>query len=280
MIVHELKTIFIHIPRTGGTSIEIALAGNNWFKIDPATKHIDHVQAKQVYADYWDDYHKFTVVRDPFEWLASLYYSHNRGGDKTWDEFVRAPNLFINEQQQTVQSDIIGDDIDQILRFEMLSEDFALLCRNLGVERTLTHAQNSSEGTFEHYSELYSDEQRRIATDHFQRDLDRFHYRFIPPEVAAKRAQKQTISNLKQQLASLQSDYEAIHTQLAEAERAIKGALEGLPPPTSDGVLPFRLLSANRLSEITSRLSAALHSASEAGFSDRGNPPKDSKNTN
>lgn len=260
MIVHELKTIFIHIPRTAGTSIEIALAGNNWFKIEPETKHIDHLRAKELYTDYWDDYHKFTVVRDPFDWLASLYHSHNRGGDKTWEEFVREPNLFVNEQQQTVQSDIIGDDIDQILRYEMLSEDFALLCRNLGIERTLPHAQNASEGTYGHYSELFSEPLRAIATDHFRRDLDRFHYKFIPPEVAAKRSQKQVISNLTQELQSMRAEHASVQAELNAARQAIEGSLEQLQSPglTGSRPVPFRILSAKTLRQIVARLKDAL----------------------
>ena len=93
MISHELKTIFIHIPRTGGTSIETALVGNNWWKIEPATKHIDWCEAKKFYANYWNDYLKFSVVRNPWDWLVSLYHSHNRGGNKTWGEYVRTPEF-------------------------------------------------------------------------------------------------------------------------------------------------------------------------------------------
>ncbi|MDH3378911.1 MAG: sulfotransferase family protein, partial [Gammaproteobacteria bacterium] len=86
MISHKLKIIFIHVPRTAGTSIEMALIGKDWWDVDPDTKHIDWVKAKEVYAEYWDKYLKFSVVRNPWDWLASLYSSHRRRGDKSWSE--------------------------------------------------------------------------------------------------------------------------------------------------------------------------------------------------
>jgi len=77
MISHEHKCIFIHIPHTGGTSIEHTLVGENWFRIDPGTKHLDCKQAKAIYSKYWDSYFKFSVVRNPYDWVVALYNQYN-----------------------------------------------------------------------------------------------------------------------------------------------------------------------------------------------------------
>jgi len=65
MISHEHKCIFIHIPHTGGSSIEVALVGKNWIDVDQKTKHLDWKEAKALYSEYWDSYFKFSVVRNP-----------------------------------------------------------------------------------------------------------------------------------------------------------------------------------------------------------------------
>jgi hypothetical protein len=149
LISHELKTIFVHIPRTAGTSVEIALAGNNWWKIDPKTKHIEWREAKELYAPYWDNYLKFSIIRNPWDWVASLYFSHDRGGDRSWEEYLQNPVLFSHEQSTVSQSSIIGAEMDLILRYETLHEDFVRLCGDLGVKRTLPHVQ-IGEGGYRH----------------------------------------------------------------------------------------------------------------------------------
>ncbi|MCA9055782.1 MAG: hypothetical protein KDA75_18225, partial [Planctomycetaceae bacterium] len=68
MIDHQRKLLFIHIARTGGTSIEAALVGCDWWDIDPETKHLSASQAKQIYGDeIWSTYTKFAVVRNPWD---------------------------------------------------------------------------------------------------------------------------------------------------------------------------------------------------------------------
>ena len=72
MISHELKCIFIHIPRTGGSIIEKLLVGQDWWIFDKKTKHLIASQAKKLYSEYWNDYFKFSFVRDPYSRMLSL----------------------------------------------------------------------------------------------------------------------------------------------------------------------------------------------------------------
>lgn len=72
MISHELKCIFIHIQRTGGTSIERWLQGEDQWNICHNVKHITTKFAKyRQYPEYYDDYFKFTFVRNPYERVLS-----------------------------------------------------------------------------------------------------------------------------------------------------------------------------------------------------------------
>ena len=74
MIDHRSKLIFIHIARTGGTSIEASLVGKDWWLVDPSSKHISAKQARDLYGkDIWEAYTKFSVVRNPWDRVVSMW---------------------------------------------------------------------------------------------------------------------------------------------------------------------------------------------------------------
>jgi chondroitin 4-sulfotransferase 11 len=66
-INHEKKLIFIHIPKNAGTSIIKAMGVENMY-MDKTIK-----EYKEHYEDYWNEYKKFTVVREPIDRFISAY---------------------------------------------------------------------------------------------------------------------------------------------------------------------------------------------------------------
>ena len=66
-INHEKKLIFIHIPKNAGTSIIKVMGVENMY-IDKSIK-----QYKEHYGDYWNEYKKFSVVREPIDRFISAY---------------------------------------------------------------------------------------------------------------------------------------------------------------------------------------------------------------
>ena len=76
MILHDKKIIFVHIPRTGGTSVEKYFN----FKFDHGWKPetAQHLTLEE-YDNHYDikNYFKFTIVRNPWDRLLSWYlWSH------------------------------------------------------------------------------------------------------------------------------------------------------------------------------------------------------------
>lgn len=61
------KVIFVHIPKTGGTSIRMSLKGMHLLK---QHRTMDEVPE---WCDI-DDYFKFTFVRNPWDRILSLYF--------------------------------------------------------------------------------------------------------------------------------------------------------------------------------------------------------------
>lgn len=77
------KSIFIHIPKNGGTSVCDALGMGK-------SLHYTYKWYDKNYPDEWEDWFKFTIVRNPWDRLVSCYeyakaeksYWHNNVGEE------------------------------------------------------------------------------------------------------------------------------------------------------------------------------------------------------
>ena len=82
IVSNKYRFIFIHIPKTGGTSIAEpdyeggngALAGYLGEQDYAQAGHIRAVGLKQRIGASWDQYFKFAFVRNPWDRLVSLYH--------------------------------------------------------------------------------------------------------------------------------------------------------------------------------------------------------------
>jgi chondroitin 4-sulfotransferase 11 len=95
MIDRQRRIVFVHIPKTGGTSVEDALfppveqrtaEDHLWGEPNPhQTGGLQHLTAAQIRdsvgAELFNDCYKFAFVRDPWDRMISLYaYHHERPG--------------------------------------------------------------------------------------------------------------------------------------------------------------------------------------------------------
>ena len=94
-ISHKLKTIFIHIPKNAGESIENALEIYGVEENDPTKRFwgvinnsivLQHLTANDLKnnlsEDIWKNYFKFAVVRNPWSKAVSEYNWYLRYGPK------------------------------------------------------------------------------------------------------------------------------------------------------------------------------------------------------
>jgi len=199
MISHEYRCIFIHLPRTGGTSIEKALCGKNWWDVDPSTKHLIASQAREVYKDYWDAYFKFSIVREPCSRMLSClrfpeYFSINYLSTSTYSDFLRGymqrfgypltveydhrfhkPVQSKRALPNAVYLNALDEELDYIGRFEKLDEEFSNIAKMLGAEDlTLEHFGASPTKPTDNFT---CPESLVLIKKLFQHDFEHFGYK-------------------------------------------------------------------------------------------------------
>ena len=209
MISHKYKCIFIHIPRTGGTSIELSLCGRTWDRIDLKTKHVPHEVARKRYARYWNEYFKFSFVRNPFDWLVSMwslsmevYNSKRRRRYKMAPYFTTDFKEFVFTMTRYCKPGYYGQTwipgmnkiehvdrmhaiqvrnlagIDFIGKYEKLQQDFERLCTIINAPKKKLPITAPSTMRHKNYK-LYYDEQLKLAVSKcWYPDLHVFNYRF------------------------------------------------------------------------------------------------------
>ena len=81
---HKYKLIYFHIPKCAGVSVRKAIG------IDKSTHPFPHKNVSTALAidvryttndDIYNSYHKFSIIRNPFERMVSLYSFRKKQGD-------------------------------------------------------------------------------------------------------------------------------------------------------------------------------------------------------
>tara|TARA_B100000579_G_C22848158_1_gene865679 strand:- start:4227 stop:4844 length:618 start_codon:yes stop_codon:yes gene_type:complete len=205
MIDDEHKVIFIHIPKCGGTSIELV------FKPEAArtnvkSKHANLAILEESDFEKYQSYYKFSFVRNPWDLTVSMYrylwLSDLKGGMKwrkknpeyaklSFEEWLKhpyfqTPNMRMLDigregrfPEYSFLDWITADNfkMDFIGRFENLQEDFDVVCDNIGIPKTkLSHINNTNPG--KHYTEYYTDETKNIVGTKYAKDIEYFGYEF------------------------------------------------------------------------------------------------------
>lgn len=203
MISHEHRCIFIHIPRTGGTSIENVIwpgersEADLWmgfvskYRNKYQTGGLQHLLASQVREEVgreiFDSYFKFAFVRNPWDKAVSQYMLTRKREDLR-DYIGMAPDdsfkryLELIARREHVQwapqhRFIFGEDgerlVDFVGRFERLEEDAAYVFSQLGITAALGHAHATERLAI---GEYYDAESAEAAAHLYGEDINVFGY--------------------------------------------------------------------------------------------------------
>ena len=208
MINREKKFIFVRIPKTAGTSMQVVLED----EFGLGKKEDPHCTPDR-YSECWEEYFKFTFVRNPWDRLVSTYYfdadpartafmdrrrpiraiekEHGAEGfsrfvetclrtlpigprEAYWGSYKPAHRLYSLYWPQArwmnkhFKYDFVG-------RFETLQKDFAYVSDQLGSTFPLPHKASSSHRP---YQEYYNSETKKIVAEVYSEDIKKFGYEF------------------------------------------------------------------------------------------------------
>ncbi|WP_206613591.1 sulfotransferase family 2 domain-containing protein [Parahaliea mediterranea] len=183
---HLRPWVFIHINKTGGSSIEKALGAG-----------LDHSTALEKYrqlgADAWARKFVFSVVRNPWDKVVSHYHYRVKTNQTGLGEqpipfaewlqrcYVERDSRYYDQPRMFMaQRDWLVDEHGEMLvefvgRFETLQQDFEGICQRIGVQASLGHAKPSDRGSYRDY---YNADTQAIIAEAFAADIDSFGYRF------------------------------------------------------------------------------------------------------
>jgi hypothetical protein len=199
MISFQKGFLFVHIPKTGGNSIQTVLRDYSEDEIVAKNPRQDGVERFAVrnpkyelkkhsaLAEYRDamgneqfsKLYKFTVIRNPWDRMVSFYFTPGR--QKEWNarEFEK---LILQTKPAADYLRLKKDDadpfanVDRIIRFENLEEDFRAVCDQLKIVASPLPKYNRSER--EHYSKYYDAKLREIVRERFADEIKAFGYNF------------------------------------------------------------------------------------------------------
>ena len=204
-ISHEYKFIFVHIPKTAGTTICSSWDGAALKQICKQTgilggTHKTALQLREGYPKEWSEYTKFTVVRNPYDRFVSGFFFTALEPHKefytVWDD-KRAecllPQLYwITDRKPAFRPSTPYDRVDlhsgnilvdRILHYENLNEELGQFFEEKGIPARsdiLPHFRRTiGKGAFTQY---YTQEFMSLVTYLYREDLERLKYQWKGPE--------------------------------------------------------------------------------------------------
>ena len=210
-ISFDKKLVFVHIPKCAGSSIEQALnidysMGlrsfdgircsqlqisniNNLQNVERAytnntsPQHLPASVLKKIIPHIFEEYTKFTIVRNPYDKLVSEYLYTNHKCHMTFENFIKyAFNLSKFERHVefdshlNTQSSFVYESnkllVDKVFKFENINDVFSWL------QLSVVHFNSTNRVT--PWQEYYTPELMQLVYNFYKQDFDNFNYPYNP----------------------------------------------------------------------------------------------------
>lgn len=206
VINHKYKFLFVHIHKTGGSSIRnslLELEGSEFY-----AHH--HTHLKWINYNNFNSYYKFCFVRNPWDRLVSWYCGilklrtnnnfqrYIKSYSSNFSEFLNCTRVIherifskneknsdnsipyyksISYNQLDYISDVYNNNIaNYIGKFENLNNDWAILLDNLKINFITLKKDNV--GNHKNYKNYYNEEDILKVKNLYKKDIEFFNYTF------------------------------------------------------------------------------------------------------
>jgi len=216
LLSNKYQFLFVHIAKTGGTSVRAALNKLRWR--DPyypmmflchrfshltghklGTKFPRHskiIAAKEMLPEaLFTNLFKFSFVRNPWDLQVSSFHHIKRerpqvmNGINDFNEFMRwkfdpdRPYQYHIDTSLELQTDYLVDLhgnklVDFIGRTEQLQQDFDFACEKIGINKIALPQKRKAMDRKNDYRSYYTDEVAALVAEHFTKDIEMLSYRF------------------------------------------------------------------------------------------------------
>ena len=216
LLSNQHHFLFIHVAKTGGTSIRAALQPLRWrdpyfypqlicSRLSSMTshrigakfpRHAKIIAAKEMLPqELFEQLFKFAMVRNPWDLQVSSYHHIRRERPhlmehiSNFEQFIQwkldpeRPYQFHIDTSIEQQSDYLVDLhgkllTDYIGRYENLHDDFNTICERIGIEPpTLPHRRKATDRDKD-YRNYYTDLLAEKVARQFQQDIELLDYSF------------------------------------------------------------------------------------------------------
>ena len=217
LLSYRHRFLFVHIAKTGGTSVRAALRPYRWgwpYSVPLAAaslvsqltrprhilglkfpRHAKAIAAKEMLPPgFYESLFKFTVVRNPWDLQVSSYHHLQRehpdavAGLTDFRSFLRwkldsdRPRHDLLDVARELQSEYVTDlrghtIVDFVARYENLADDFRTICTRIGISPPPLPHHRRARQR-RPYRDYYDGETRKLVEEHYRPDLERFGYEF------------------------------------------------------------------------------------------------------
>lgn len=188
VVSEKKKTLYLHIAKTGGSSITDMLRA---YRLDDkilTNKKLSFKKKKKVFAeivDNWDKYYKFTFVRNKYDLLVSHWHYDNAKLNVSFKDFIK--NIVVSNKDiydywidQYYLTTIDGSSIfDFVGRNENFIDDLKIPFSKIGVKK-YNPKKRVNKGKYDkdvHYSSYYDEETKRLVDEKFHKEIEYFGFK-------------------------------------------------------------------------------------------------------
>ena len=190
VIINNPRSVFVHIPKTGGSSVQKWLLDNTDSYVAKSSKHHDLNSLEKKYGKF---NFSFTIVRNPWDWCVSWYFFRRDRAlrriqnpkDKgkfsleynqyVLSEFEKGFDYFI-ETTQLLQQCNKTTGVDYIIKLENINTDIQVIANKFDITCPIPVINQSRRDR--DYKLYYNTKTKDMVYKKFKDDINTFNYVF------------------------------------------------------------------------------------------------------